>query len=438
MIDSSFVVVGREHKAVDFTHSPKFGEWIKGANLRKKPAEILGLHPINGGFAPGNFIGVVRIGECILQVNPKFPQMDYMAMFLHCASHPQVGEHMQKCMDFWPEESPIETDAAPDFCGLVAAAFLRELNELHTRRFRRHFTRESANFTGKAKGKILIAENIRRNTAHLRDERVFCAFQSVSDDILENRILRAALERAVVLIANNRIYEHPILHEWIRAGRAALSGVSHVKIFPSDHKSARQRGAFLHYRRPLRLARSVLESSGFHLHGMDSPEPQRAGVSPFALNSAELFERWAELRLLESGAFSGLRAGYERGNIYSGEDGEIAIRPDFWVAARNGDSARILDAKYRSLPEDGKPSRENIFQMVAYSRHRRFLENRLGAKAEDEVRLSLLYPRIGANAKLEELWTDNSFHAPLSVWTIPCPAKSDAETKRIPAAAAAA
>ena len=349
-----------------------------------------------------------------------------MAMFLRCAAYPQVGEHMQNCLHFWPEESLIEVDNAPDFCGLIAAAFLRELNDLCAHRLRRNFVREEANLVGKAKGKILSAENIRRNLSRGRAERVFCAYQSVSDDILENRILRAALERVAVYLSGAGLFRdrEGTLERWVRSCRSHLHGVSVVRVRGGDFLSARSRGAFSHYRRPLHLARAVLESTGFDLDGANG---RASGVVPFALNSAELFERWAQVQLLASAEFSGLQAGYERSNTFSRAGGQIAIRPDFWIRKKGESPAMILDAKYKFTPEGGKFSREDIFQMVAYSRHRAFLEklHPNAAKPENEsVQLALLYPQIG-EGEIARSPPDESFHAPLSVWTIPCPAKSE-------------
>ena len=400
------------------------------------------MHNRHGALRSGNFIGAVRIGDCILQVRSKFqkPEMDYMAMFLRCADHPQVGGHMQNCLDFWPEQSLIEVDDAPDFCGLIAAAFLRELNDLCTHRLRRNFVREEANLVGKAKGKILSTENIRRNFSRGRAERVFCAYQSVSDDILENRILRAALERVAVYLSGGGLFRdgQGTLERWVRSCRSHLHGVSVVRVRGGDFLSARSRGAFSHYRRPLHLARAVLESTGFDLDGANG---RASGVVPFALNSAELFERWAQVKLLESGEFLGLEAGYEKRNTFSREGGQIAIRPDFWIRKKGENPAMILDAKYKFAPEGGKFSREDVFQMVAYSRHRAFLEKLHPNSPQPEnesVQLALLYPHIengGEGKIIKSESSDNSFHAPLSVWTIPCPAKSEV-ANAIPARAA--
>ena len=228
---------------------------------------------------------------------------------------------------------------------------------------------------GKAKGKILSAENIRRNLSRGRAERVFCAYQSVSDDILENRILRAALERVAVYLSGAGLFRdgQGTLERWVRSCRSHLHGVSVVRVRGGDFLAARSRGAFSHYRRPLHLARAVLESTGFDLDGAND---RASGVVPFALNSAELFERWAQVKLLESGEFSGLGAGYARGNTFSREGGRITIRPDFWLRAKDDEnSAMILDAKYKSAPQNfGEVAKKDIYQMVAYSRHRAFLE----------------------------------------------------------------
>ena len=402
---------------------PEVAESLSHVCTNFQDPKTLGLHNRNGAIRPGNFIGAVRIGDCFLQVDSKFPQMDCLAMFLHCADI--LGERMRDCLDFWPEDPPIETDNAPDFCGLIAAAFLRELNDLCAHRLRRNFIREEANLVGKAKGKILSAENIRRNLLRGRAERVFCAYQSVSDDILENRILRAALERVAVYLSGEGLFrdEQGTLERWVRSCRSHLHGVSVVRVRGGDFLAARSRGAFSHYRRPLHLARAVLESTGFDLDGVNG---RASGVVPFALNSAKLFERWVEIKLLEE--YPHLQVG--RDDISADKGGVVKIRPDFWIPAEDGKSAMILDAKYKFVRESirgilDKNAHDDIYQMVAYSRHRRFLREKLEVKpeAENALKLALLYPQIGEGG-IVRLPPDKSFHAPLSVWMIPCPEKS--------------
>ena len=418
------MITGAEWQSLNIP--PEAAESLSRACTNFQDPETLGLHKTrSGGVAPGNFIGIVRIGECVLRVDSKFPEMDGLAMFLRCADHPRVGEHMKECLTFWPEQAPVETERAPEFCGLIAAAFLRELNELCARRLRRNFLRESENLTGKMKGKILTMENIRRNLSRGRADRVFCAYQSVSDDILENRILRAALERTAMFLSRRSLFADAdgVLERWVRASRSALRGVSAARIRTGDFAAARVRGAFSHYRKPLHLARAVLESTGFEL-GDEGRE--FSAVVPFALNSAELFERWMQLKLLEDSRFSGVQANYARGDIGGGG---VKVRPDFWIPAEGENPGWVLDAKYKSAPESvADIKRPDIYQMVAYSRHRA-LSEKLKTGAAGETKLALFYPRVEReeNEGLRELDADDSFYARLSLWTVSCPVKAGRE-----------
>ena len=100
-----------------------------------KNAHMLGLHrQRDGQFAPGNFIGAVWLedGKTILCVSPKFDWMDYLAMFLECAKHPQVRAHLRPCFNVWPKESLIDMPPQHDFSLLIIIAFLRELNDFYT------------------------------------------------------------------------------------------------------------------------------------------------------------------------------------------------------------------------------------------------------------------------------------------------------------------
>ena len=273
-------------------------------NLNGEEEGILGLHRKGNDYAAGNFIGMVWIGEgdsrTVLRVDSKFAGMNYIRMFCECAADPKVSEHFD-CLHL-EEGDLIDAPDSKDFSLLIAVAYLRELKTLCSRHLRRHFLRERQNFTGKVKGKILAGENLRRNVLRCRPDRVYCEYQSVSDDILENRILRAALERAARYVARNKINtnsiqkELPRVQEWVRLCRSRLCGVSIEPIRPRDFAAARKRGVFAHYARPLQLAKAVLRQLGFN---PQTEINESAKTPPYAINSEELFERFAELKLRE-------------------------------------------------------------------------------------------------------------------------------------------
>ena len=423
-------ITGHEHTLLELEKYPTIEKWLAEPSHQNKK-ETLGVHHAQGGLCPGNFIGMVWIGEdnnrVVLRVNSKFEGMNYIRMFCECAADPTVSEHFN-CLHFW-EDDLIDTPRSEDFSLLIAVAYLRELKALCSRHLRRHFLRERQNFAGKVKGKILAGENLRRNVLRCRPDRVYCEYQSVSDDILENRILRAALERAARYVASNKINtksvkeELPRVQEWIRLCRSRLCGVSIAPIRPRDFAAARKRGVFAHYARPLQLAKAVLRQLGFN---PQTELNESTKTPPYAINSEELFERFAELKLREHYG-ERLTALYgKQQNVSGGKNGDntfnVSVRPDFYVQSDgNDDSAQIIDAKYkRVIPCNGEPDQGDMYQVVAYSRHQKLLKKIGDENAAPLV--ALIYPSLDGDESIDTPWkTTNAFHTTLHVYKLLCP-----------------
>lgn len=426
-----------EYKIVPFNNEQEYlRKWCDTQTLRQNSPEFLGLHKRPKGLAPGNFIGAIWLGETETQtpliVRSKFPQMDYMSMYLACAEDSIVGDHLGKCFDFWPDQPLIEAEDLPKLSELLIAAFLRELNELCSRHLRKHFERETNNLIGKVKGKILLHAQVKQNLAHGRNDRVFCSYQVINDDIAENRVLRAALEQSAKFInaKPDPSGKFPVLNRWIHSSRSALSGVSVVKVNRSDFRNLRDRGSFSHYRRALELAKFVLLRLGGDPHA--EVRQENIATPPFAINSAELFERYAEKVLREE--YPELEAGYEKSNTQGDNEGfNVTVRPDFWIPKTSDKSAKVIDAKYKSKKEiedenqsdentsTEKPSRADTFQMVSYSRHGNLLNKKLNCDNTDNIELALVYPNFEQEEEIKEIKTDNSFLSPLKMLFVKCP-----------------
>ncbi len=442
------IICGKEHNQIFCIESgntydilDRHREWLAVSQKNYGSAKTLGLHQKGDGLAPGNFIGMVWIGEgenkTVLRVDSKFPTMNYIKMFAECVADSCVGKHTN-CLDFWADEDLINVENDNDFLLLTAIAFLRELNTLCTRHLRRHFMRERQNFVGKVKGKILIGENLRQNIIRQRPDRVFCEYQSVSNDILENRILRTALEKAARCIAKyakNKKYNLSNPQEWIRACRAHLNGVSTAHIKQRDFVAVRTRGVFAPYKRPLHLAKAVLRQFGFN----PQQDIKQTQTPPFALNSAELFERYAELQLRKQyRSLMVLRGRNIKGGEKSDDSFRVSVRPDFYIIDEDNKHLQIIDAKYKDIKDfyndNGKPAREDIYQVIAYSQHQGLLKELLKIMNlnnepeinKPEIKLSLVYPSLDTK-EIEEWKTTTAFASELHVCKIPCPTKSNAD-----------
>ena len=396
------------------------GEWLSNNSSQGKP-EFLGCHRRGQKIYSGNFIGAVWIGEgdyrAPLVVSSKFENLDYLQMYLDCAADKKVGARLGNCFSIWPEQSSIEADDAV-FSELIVCAFLRELNDLCRRRLRRYFTTEEANLFGKVKGKIMLARQLRDNIPRARAANVWCRYNTASPDFLENRVLRAALEKSAKFLARPQMRKKLDLpRRWIAAARVSLAGVSVEKIFVRDFACLRKTGVFAPYQRPLQLARMVLQTLGGDPRAkFEMPKC----VAPFALNSAKLFERYAELCLREK--YPGLQASKEGKNIPGDDAGfNVSIRPDFWLPKTDGSPARIIDAKYKEISLETAPKRDDVYQLVAYSRHRNFVEDRLKCDRADEIKLELVYPETEKSETREK--SDNSFFSSFRARKILCPQK---------------
>ena len=408
-------------------------KWLDSNNSSQGKPEFLGCHRRGKKICSGNFIGAVWIGEgdcrAPLVVSPKFENLDYLQMYLDCADDKKIRARLGNCFSIWPEQSSIEADDAV-FSELIVCAFLRELNDLCRRRLRRYFTTEEANLFGKVKGKIMLARQLRDNIPRARAANVWCRYNTASPDFLENRVLRAALEKSAKFLARPQMRKKLDLpRRWIAAARVSLAGVSVEKIFVRDFACLRKTGVFAPYRRPLQLARMVLQTLGGDPRA-EFETPKR--VAPFALDSAKLFERYAELCLREK--YPGLQASKEGKNIPGDDAGfNVSIRPDFWLPKTGNKLARIIDAKYKRISletalVDGEESdafkkiaNDDVYQLVAYSRHCNFVEKQLKCGRADKIELKLVYPGTKESETREKF--DNSFFRPIRAYKIPCPRK---------------
>jgi len=225
-------------------------------------------------------------------------------------------------------------------------------------------------------------------------DRAACEFNVISDNCLENQILKVALERCAKLISEAPLLSGlEVVHQWIRNARMVLAGVEVKKITLSAFQGIWYGGTFQHYRQPHAYARMVFSSIGLD---PDATGPIIDGrpkaLPPFALCTSELFERFCEVGLRNSGVT--VEAGYGFGHDRELGDA-FAIRPDFLV--RRDRKAWIADAKYkpqwasqdiRSGVSARGSLRDDVFQVITYSRHSHVLESLGGLTPE----VLILYP----------------------------------------------
>ena len=315
----------------------------------EQSAHVLGLHEHDGEIRVSNFVGAVWLDDDHAIISVPKPlsgglRIDYILMWLHCLTDSVVAEHLDEVFYCWPEEKPITVeDQDGEVSILIALIFLQSLHSLCVRHLRRNFVRITENLTGRIKGKILLGQHLVRNI--LRGRTAVCQFGTISDNCVENQILKVALERCAKLISEVPLMSRfgPV-HQWIRNARMALAEVEMRKIASASFRGIWYGGMFQHYREPHAYAKMALGGVGLD---PDAAPPILDGtpkvVPPFALCTSELFERFCEIGLLSSGAK--VRSGY--GYRAGGDLGAAFIVPAR-LLIRHGNKTWIADAKYKA------------------------------------------------------------------------------------------
>ena len=82
------VILGWEHLPLDFSENSGLRDLFRAAAGSFQNEKMLGLHFAGNEIRPGNFIGMVWIGEkgeektrAVLRADSKFAEMDYIKMF---------------------------------------------------------------------------------------------------------------------------------------------------------------------------------------------------------------------------------------------------------------------------------------------------------------------------------------------------------------------
>ncbi|MFC8074645.1 McrC family protein [Streptomyces sp. NPDC057307] len=202
------------------------------------------------------------------------------------------------------------------------------------------------------RGRIREAEQVRRRFGTALPVEV--AYDDFTDDIPENRLLRAAVERLLRLPGVPADVRRRLLHQ-----RARLIGITPLvrgQALPVWHPTRLNS----RYHHALRLARAVLEgSSGEHAAG-------NLRIDGFLFNMNKLFEDFVTVALREE-----LRAGGHVARLqdthHLDDDARIRMKPDLVVYG--DDDGRlpraVVDAKYKAEKRDGYPDAD-LYQMLAY------------------------------------------------------------------------
>jgi 5-methylcytosine-specific restriction enzyme subunit McrC len=313
------------------------------AALRKVPGLIISSSGKANLFdlTPGSVVGAVALDHRVFHIRPKIP-IDRLFFLLSYSVNP--SDWSCELLELKPDASVLEA-IIPGFVWHIRRAFVRGL-------LRGYLPQEAA-LVG-VRGRIRVGEQIRRRLG--RFPPVECRFDEFTEDIEENRLIRAAINSLRRLnIRNEAVRRSLLLFEHV------LDGVQSV------HYDARRLPAVTftrinrHYQSAVLLSKVILAAT--------SPEfvAGRIPSSAFLVDMNVIFENFVLVALREALGLS--EAVFPQGcngrSLYLDEDRRVNLKPDLSWWHRMG-CVFVGDAKYKRVEISGI-KHADLYQLLAYT-----------------------------------------------------------------------
>lgn len=285
-------------------------------------------------------VGVVAIDDVRLVVRPKTPLRSLIFMASYSGVQAEV------------DDAAFAFDADQELPAALASALIRAVGEATGRGLLKGYV--SVEETGTViRGRWDIARQLKTRPGI--PVPVELTHDDYTEDVVENRILKAAL-RALVRLEQlpRRVVDRlgPMLRLFSEVSDLRATG----RVTPP---TASRLNA--HYQPALRLARWVLEATSW-AHSVGS-----SSGSAFLLNVAKVYEDFVGRVLQVTLHPEGFDVDLQVSDWRLDTEGNIRMRPDI-VISRHGRAVAVADTKYKVWGANvGSPLNGDVYQALAYA-----------------------------------------------------------------------
>lgn len=386
-----------EHSRFSLGEYPELKEMCMRILEECKPTEVLQDIRLLGmdydfhakDFYMGYYVGadwIDRQSEQALLITPKIKDIDFQEMFMYCFKHEVANFNLEQLFFIRTEDKPIKISSSDfEIEPLIIIYFLNLVASLVKKGLKKDYVMREENLNGKIKGKILYSNHIKRNIAHLRNDKIYCRYQEYDVDCIDNRILKKALLLSQSMIDRNRRAlgdKALILKNLLNISLPAFEGVSsNVSLYELNHLHFNP--VYKQYRQALTIAKMIIQKDGYCVQRNTIESEQY--FPPFIINMPLLFERYVYSLLIDR--YDKKQIGFQvatYGNIM-----------DFCKY----DEHMVLDTKYIPGWEDGV-DHENVRQLSGYARNKR-LREKLGIQDDATILpCTIIYPSKNGSENL--------------------------------------
>ena len=312
-------------------------------------------------------------GKLPIAVLPKIPNVDYLEMFMQCFNNPDEYESFHKIYDIDFESETMECETLESILSpLLIVQYVNIVQQLLHKGLRKSYVPKSENLY-KVRGRIAMSVNLKINTLKGRQHKIFCKYQEYTNDTIENRIIKRALNVSKDIVGRLRSSSVAKLDTIINACLSKMSDVSDC-VSLSELKQVKYNVIYRDYKEVVNMAKYILKRYDYNM----SEEKGRtnANIPPFWIDMPLLFEHY----------IGGILAiSYPDDIIYQAK-GKTGY-PDFLSKTTQA----ILDTKYMPQLDEKDPETDIIRQLSGYSRDCEILDL-LGADYKTIIPCAFIYP----------------------------------------------
>ncbi|MGP5687126.1 5-methylcytosine restriction system specificity protein McrC, partial [Psychrobacter glacincola] len=284
-------------------------------------------------------------------------EVDYLGMLQSCLTHGDIAKNTKDLYHIKLNEPFIEIDQQMDLLTpLLIMQFLQILKSLVKKGLKQSYYKVERNLNSRIKGKVLIAQNIKRNVVRSKVTNTFCSYEKFGFDSIENRVLKHTLS-----FIRRYLSQYP---EYLGSMRCLIDYCTPAFERVSDEvnlhglKAVKHNSFYKEYQEALKLSKIILKRFGYHISEIDNSSVEQISVPPFWIDMSKLFELYV-LGLLKDKY--GDKILFQAKGSYG--------NPDYLLI--DDMQPLIIDAKYRSTYQQDKNLSyiiEDIRQISGYAR----------------------------------------------------------------------
>lgn len=291
------------------------------------------------------------------KINKGLQEIDYLGMLQSCLTHGDIAKNTKDLYHIKLNEPFIEIDQQMDLLTpLLIMQFLQTLKILVKKGLKQSYYKVERNLNSRVKGKVLIAQNIKKNIVRNRVTNTFCSYEEFGFDSIENRVLKHTLS-----FVRRYLSQYP---EYLGSMKCLIDYCTPAFERVSDEvnlhelKAVKRNSFYKEYQEALKLSKIILKRFGYHISEIDNSTVEKISVPPFWIDMSKLFELYV-LGLLKDKY--GDKILFQAKGSYG--------NPDYLLIDEI--EPLIIDAKYRpAYQKDNRISYiiEDIRQISGYAR----------------------------------------------------------------------